>query len=78
MNENAPFTVALDANGKWYVKCGRAPGCEFAYHGGYLAPSSRYENEDQAAAAARVANQAYQLGLAEARRMMREALGIWT
>jgi len=78
MNENAPFTVALDGDGKWYVKCEGAPGCEFAYYGGYLAPSSRYESEDQAVAVARVANQAYQHGLAEARRMMREAQGIWT
>lgn len=78
MNEKAPFTVAIDVDGKWYVNCESAKGCEFSHYGGHLAPSSRYGSEDQAVAAARVANQAYQHGLAEARSKMREALGIRT
>ena len=68
------FHANADSDGNLYISGGRA--VEFGYHGGTLAPSSRFSTEEELNRALRLVNLAYEEGIADARRAIRNALGM--
>ena len=68
------FKKGTDANGDLYIQGGRA--VEFDYYGATLAPNSRFDTEEELNRALRFVNLAYEEGIADARRAIRDALGM--
>lgn len=70
-----PFKVSMDQEGKFYTD---GPIQGGSYHGGYLFPKTRFDDEELANRVVELMNSAFGAGQAAARRKIREALDIKT
>lgn len=67
------YTAHYDSNGKPFVD---GPGNGCGYYHGTLWPNSRLSSEEDAKAAAFIANEAFRQGYLKAQQDMRHALGV--
>lgn len=72
---NALYKAAYGRDGKWYVD-GPARAGECSYYGGTLYPGFRFDCEDSAERAAKIANLAHEQGRLAAQAAIRKALGV--
>jgi len=67
------YSASTGSDGKPYVE---GPGNGTGYHHGLLWPEMRLSSAEDAVAAAKIANEAYQMGYLQAQFEVRVALGI--
>lgn len=68
-----PYTDGCSSDKKLYVNC---PGDGTRYYSGTLWPEMRLSSEDDAKASAKIANEAYKAGYAQAQYDIRKSLGL--